>query len=288
MKKVLMIIVLSILVAGCSPKTISWQDVQGKYEEVYAATILKAADCESFSAEEMKHLVDAITGKIENLSSGVRSEDEENLASLYGDAVMLEQLATRSNSLQSRSLGEFAAGVEELIRAAYEKDSAFDAAKTELLAKAEEILNWSAEDWDLVEIRKKISWQEVREDYLAMEEEIIENLPDGKKLGETDLEEYKNIILNNYELILDGVNDKNRENADVIYEAAIALREYTADLEGETAEKVHRFASQASEYVMASYGEKIDDPEYDFPALAKDAEKWTLSVWNELIKLLNL
>lgn len=288
MKKVLMIIILSILLTGCKEKTIDWQDAQGKYEEVYAAVTLKMADCESFPAEEMSRLVDAIAEKVGNLSPGVKTDVEEGLTSLYGDAVMLEQLSSRSNSLQSRSLGEFATGVQELIRAAYEKDSSFDTAKAELLAKAEEIDGWSGEDWDLVAIRKKISWSAVEDDYRAMEEEIIENLPDKDELGETDLEEYKNIILSNYELIIDGVNEKNRENADAIYEAAVALRECTADLDGEIAEKVCRFASQACEYVMASYGEKVEDPEYDFPALAKDAEKWTLSVWNELIKLLNL
>lgn len=288
MRKVLMIIILSILLTGCKEKTIDWQDAQGKYDEVYAAVTLKTADCESFPAEEMSQLVDTIAEKVGNLSPGVKIDDEEGLTSLYSDAVMLEQLSSRSNSLQSKSLGEFAAGVQELIRAAYEKDSSFDTAKAELLAKAEEIEGWSGEDWDLVAIRKKISWSAVEDDYRAMEEEIIENLPDKDELGETDLEEYKNIILSNYELIIDGVNEKNRENADVIYEAAVALREYTADLDGEIAEKVCRFASQACEYVMASYGEKVEDPEYDFPALAKDAEKWTLSVWNELIKLLNL
>ena len=121
-----------------------------------------------------------------------------------------------------------------------------------------------------------------------MEDAVIENLADASKLGETDLEEYKNTILNNYELIADGIDEKNRENADVIYEAAVALREYTLGLEAEAPEKVHRFACQAIEYVKAAYGEKIDDPDYDFPALAKDAQKWTLSLWNELIKLLNL
>ena len=45
---------------------------------------------------------------------------------------------------------------------------------------------------------------------------------------------------------------------------------------------------QAIEYVKTMYGEKIDDPAYNFPKLAGDASKWTLSLWNELIKLLNL
>lgn len=288
MKKVLMIIVLSVLLAGCGEKTISWQDAQVKYEEIYSSIIEKAATYESFSADQLSILFNTVAEKIEGLSSGVKADDEEGLISLYSDAVMLEQLSSRSNSLQSRSLSEFAAKAQELIKAAYDKDSSFDAAKSELLAIAQEIQNWTAEDWNLVEIRKKISWAAVEEAYQAMEEEVIENLPDGSTLGETDLEEFKNTILNNYELILDGVNDSNRENADVIYEAAIALREYTADLEGETAEKVFRFASQACEFVKASYGEEIDDPDYDFPALAKDAEKWTLSVWNELVKLLNM
>ncbi|MBQ1691865.1 MAG: hypothetical protein II017_03565, partial [Erysipelotrichaceae bacterium] len=81
---------------------------------------------------------------------------------------------------------------------------------------------------------------------------------------------------------------ENRKKADVIYEAAVSLLHYTEGLEGEAAEKVYEFAKQAIEYVKTMYGEKIDDPAYNFPKLAGDASKWTLSLWNELIKLLNL
>ena len=288
MKKVLMIIIISILLSGCGKKTVSWDDARDKYEKEYAATIERAAAYETYSAGELYHLTGMIIDRIEEITPGVTAENEEGLLSLYSDAVILEQLSSRSNSLQSRKLSEFAAGVQELIGLAYEKNSAFNTAKSELLVKAEEIRNWNEEDWELAAIRKKIRWPEVEEYYLAMEDEVIMNLSDADELGETDLEEYKKTILNNYELIADGVDEKNRENADVIYEAAVALREYTADLEGESAEKVCRFAFQAIEYVKASYGEKIDDPDYDFPILAKDAEKWTLSLWNELIKLLNL
>jgi len=145
-----------------------------------------------------------------------------------------------------------------------------------------------ARNWALVEKKKKIKWSEVESFYQTMEEETIAKLPYSDEISEIELEEFKNTILNNYELIKDGVLDENRKNADVIYEAAVSLLHYTEGLEGEAAEKVYEFAKQAIEYVKMMYGEKIDDPAYNFPKLAGDASKWTLSLWNELIKLLNL
>ena len=59
-------------------------------------------------------------------------------------------------------------------------------------------------------------------------------------------------------------------------------------LDSEDAVKVYDLGEQAIEYVKSCYGEPITLPDYRFEQIAAGAEKWTLSLWNELIKLLNL
>jgi PBP1b-binding outer membrane lipoprotein LpoB len=288
MKKILMIMSLFLLLSACGAKTASWDDVKEKYTEAYQAAVNDAAGYEEYSAAQFQSLIDQIFTGVGELNSGVKADAEEDILSLYKNAALLEQLSQRSNSVQSRTLGEFADAITKLIQAAYEKSSDFDALKSQILAKAEEITGWSDEDWKLAAFKKKISWAQVVEAYETLEEETISNLPRADKISELELEEFKNTIINNYELIQDGVNEDNRENADVIYEAAVSLREYTQDLQGETAEKVLRFANQTIDYVRQAYGEKVEDPDYDFLKTAEEARKWTLSVWNELIKLINL
>ena len=287
MKKVLILILLFLL-SACGSKNISWEDVSSQYDEAYAQTVSKAAETEEFRENDFLDLITEIREELEALPEAITEEDEENALALYKDAILLEQMGSQSNSLQSAQLGAFGEKVQSLIELAFNKDSSFKEFKTQILNECDEILAWSDDDWRLVEKWKKILWAEVEEDYDAMEERLDGELPDGDKLSEYDLEQYKDIILNQYPNLEDGVNESTRQHADAMYEAAYSLSFYTKDLEGEDAEKVYQFSSQAMEYVRAAYGEKIDDPDYRFPDLAKDAEKWTLSLWNELIKLLNM
>ena len=222
------------------------------------------------------------------IKEGVKEEDEEALHSLYKSNILLQSLSAQSNSLESSKINTLTMAIESLIKAAYERSDDFKNLKQDVENQIAEIQAWNDDNWALVEKKKKIKWSEVESFYQTMEEETIAKLPYSDEISEIELEEFKNTILNNYELIKDGVLDENRKNADVIYEAAVSLLHYTEGLEGEAAEKVYEFAKQAIEYVKTMYGEKIDDPAYNFPKLAGDASKWTLSLWNELIKLLNL
>lgn len=288
MKKILILMSLLLALSGCLSKKIAWEDVSARYDEIYNEAISEAAAYDSYSISDFKNLFAAVSEKVAAIKEGVKEEDEEALHSLYKSNILLQSLSAQSNSLESSKINTLTMAIESLIKAAYERSDDFKNLKQDVENQIAEIQAWSDDNWALVEKKKKIKWSEVESFYQTMEEETIAKLPYSDEISEIELEEFKNTILNNYELIKDGVLDENRKNADVIYEAAVSLLHYTEGLEGEAAEKVHEFAKQAIEYVKTMYGEKIDDPAYNFPKLAGDASKWTLSLWNELIKLLNL
>ena len=126
MKKILMIMSLFLLLSAGGAKTASWDDVKEKYTEAYQTAVSDAAGYEEYSAAQFQSLIDQIFTGVSELSSGVKADAEESILSLYKNAALLEQLSQRSNSVQSRTLGEFAASITELIEAAYEKSSDFD------------------------------------------------------------------------------------------------------------------------------------------------------------------
>ena len=71
-----------------------------------------------------------------------------------------------------------------------------------------------------------------------------------------------------------------------MYTSAVALKEYTEDVEGDAAKTINTFANQTIEYVKECFGEKSADPEYDFPKQIEIATKWTLSTLNELTMMM--
>ena len=287
MKKIFSLLLIIGLLTGCGAKNIAWSDAQSKYDEAYKQMIETAAAYDSYSIDEFKQLTDSVIAKAAEVESGVKEEDEEGLLSLYKDAILLQQLSGESNSIEANSLNLLCEDIQDLIKAAYDKEK-LDDRKNAISQKAAEIQAWSDDNWALVEKKKKISWSQVASHYETLEADTIAALPYASQLSETDLEGYKNTILSNDPLIKEGVLEENQANADAVYEAGIALKYYMEDLEGEDAKKVYDLGYQAMEYVKSCYGEAIEVPDYRFEELAASAEKWTLSLWNELIKLLNL
>lgn len=287
MKKFLTLLLVIGILSGCGAKTISWEDAQARYEQAYDQMVETAAAYDSYSIEEFKTLTSNVINKAAEVTSGVKEEDEEGLLSLYKDAILLQQLSGQSNSIEANSLNLLCEDVQALIKAAYEKEKLEDL-KDAVAKKAAEIEGWSDTNWALVEKKKKLTWSEVASHYEELKTATIDSLPYASELTETDLEGYKNTILNNYPLIKDGVLEENQTNADAVYEAGLALQYYMEGLDSEDAVKVYDLGEQAIEYVKSCYGEPITLSDYRFEQIAAGAEKWTLSLWNELIKLLNL
>ncbi|MBQ6333724.1 MAG: hypothetical protein IJI46_01460 [Erysipelotrichaceae bacterium] len=284
MKKVLILIAVLLLTA-CSAKNISWQDVQADYDSLSKEAIAAAEENADFLTADYQALLNDILSGVNNLEAGVKQEEQDTARSLYANAAKLEALVASFNNEEASRLNDLAGKLKELVKAAYEKSSDFKDAKNSLISLTQEILE---DDLSGVQKKKKILWAEVKDEYEQLVQTTIENLPAPKEVSEAQLELYKNVILSNYEDLSNGVNQDNKEAADMIYEAATALHEYTYRLNSVEADKVNRFAIGACQYVEECYGEKIDDPDYDFLTTVTEARKWTLSLWNELVKLLNM
>ena len=137
--------------------------------------------------------------------------------------------------------------------------------------------------WRPIEIRPLIKWEEVKDAYDALSEEVLNNLTKKKEVTEEQLVTLKNYITDNYAKIKDGVTQENEEYAKGLYSAALQLQEYTNKMKGDAAAKVNQFATHALEFIMNAYGEPIEDETYDFLNEVDSATKWTLSLWNEIV-----
>jgi hypothetical protein len=287
MKKIL-ILLLALFLSACGAKTPAWEEVKDSFLVLESQAAETAATNEDFLTADYRSLLKTISEGTENLRSGVKEEDGENAKTLYLNASLLEELVSSCEGPQAETLAQLGKDLKQLIIAAYDKSSDFDQLKASLSSSLKEIGEQDDTSFSSVEKKKKILWAQVKEEYEDLAARTIEELPWPSEVTEMQLEGYKNTILNNCELIRRGVHEDNRINADVIYEAATALHEYTYRMNSVEADKVNRFAIQACQYVEECYGEKIDDPDYDFDSAAGQAAKWTLSLWNELVKLLNM
>ena len=280
MKKIL-VLFLVVLLAGCSAKTLKWEDVKESYAEMenVSATVAKP---EAYLKSDYLKIFDQIKEELNSLTKGIEKDGEDNVRTLYQNAVDLEWILSEKDNDGSNTLKDLCYGLKKIVEAAYEKSDDFDTLKNSLQEQVDAIRDWNDEQWAQVEIRATLKWADVESDYEAMEEAAKEELKKPAEVTEYDLEELKDIILNNYEALTEGVTETNRSKADQIYKAAVILYEYTKELQEDSGMKVASFASQAKEYVKEAYGVKPSDPEYNFQAAATAAKKYSLSLWNEI------
>ena len=284
MKKIL-VLLLCVLLAGCGSSTLAWDDVKEKYSAYDSEAMKLAEEYTTFLKGDYLKIIYAVQNGIDDLTSGIKKDEEVTAEELYQNAAVLEYLTSNNNSIYADKLAKLAVRIKDLVEAAYSKASDFAAIKDEITAEIEEVNSWDDEQWQQVEKHRLIPWSEVAEEYEAMEENISDDLKPAKEISENDLEVYKETIDNNYTAIQNGVTELNKKNADAMYEAGLILQYYLEDLKGDSPEKAYRLAVSACDYVKQCYGEAASS-EYNFLTEVKSAEKWTLSVWNEITTLL--
>ncbi|MBR5341438.1 MAG: hypothetical protein IK151_05885 [Erysipelotrichaceae bacterium] len=284
MKKIL-VLLLCVLLAGCGSSTLAWDDVKEKYSAYDSEAMKLAEEYTTFLKGDYLKIIYAVQNGIDTLTAGIKKDEEVTAEELYQNAAVLEYLTSSNNSIYADKLAKLAVRIKDLVEAAYSKASDFAAIKDEITAEIEEVNSWNDEQWQQVEKHRLIPWSEVVEEYEAMEENISDDLKSAKEISENDLEVYKETIDNNYTAIQNGVTELNKKNADAMYEAGLILQYYLEDLKGDSPEKAYRLAASACDYVKQCYGEAASS-EYNFLTEVKSAEKWTLSVWNEITTLL--
>lgn len=284
MKRFLVVLCVLILCA-CSGKAVSWEDVKASYEEI-GSTVSDPLNSETFLKQDYEKTLSSLEEGIGSLAFGIRKDETQVAEDLYRNAVELEKAASFTDSEYSLKLRDVADKTKKLIAAAYDKTSDYEVLKYELGLDLDEISNWEEENWLQVVKKKRLSWSEVEDDFLTLEEETLDELISPRKVSEADLELYKDTILNHYEEIANGVSEDTLQATKDMYASAVALREYTEDLKGNAGPKVFAFAVQTIEYIQEKMGMKIDDPDYDYPSQIESAKKWTLSTLNELTMMM--
>ncbi|MBO7676027.1 MAG: hypothetical protein J6S49_00705, partial [Erysipelotrichaceae bacterium] len=253
MKKLLLII-LCITLCACSKAPV-WEDVAEKFKEVELAAVNPAETAEVFLASDYKKIINTLKSDIDSLEK----IDEETMLRIYENAAVLENAVSQYQNEQAAQIKALSAKIKQLVRSYYEKGSDQAALKEELDQQFETVLNYSEDEWIAIEKRKLISWAEVESEYEALKEDAIANMTYRKDVTEIELEELNGIIVENYELIKDGINDANKEKADEMYKAAVILKVYTENLKNDNCQKVAAFADDAITYILKLYGAEVSD-----------------------------
>ena len=275
-----------VLLWACSSKTIKWQDVESRYSEIETNCQSYMADAKTITRQDYQVLLKSITDNIENFEAGINKDNETIADTLYESACKLLKLSSYSNSIFANNLQKLSQNVKDLVIAAYDKNDSFSQLKTQIADQLNEIESWQDKDWSTVEKYPSISWQEVETVYEQLKQDIYNELTARKNVDETELENIKYAILNNYEKIINGVNENNQQAAYDIYTAAYKLQAYTQDIDVDSAVKVNTFAIHAMEFVEKAYGKQIDDSGYDFLNEIESVKKWPLSLFSELTALM--
>ncbi|MBR4420915.1 MAG: hypothetical protein IKS69_00095 [Erysipelotrichaceae bacterium] len=281
MKKI-MIIILTIVLCACS-SALKWDDVQDRYAQLSESVENIAQDAKEFTKKDYEGLLDELSEDVQAIQTGISKDDTAAADALYETAVKLEKIAALFSNDSSAQLTLLSQAVKDLVVAAYNKSDGFEDLRNDVTDKIAAIRSWGDDMWRPIEIRPLIKWEEVKDAYDALSEEVLNNLTKKKEVTEEQLVTLKNYITDNYAKIKDGVTQENEEYAKGLYSAALQLQEYTNKMKGDAAAKVNQFATHALEFIMNAYGEPIEDETYDFLNEVDSATKWTLSLWNEIV-----
>ena len=281
MKKI-MIIILTIVLCACS-SALKWDDVQDRYAQLSESVENIAQDATEFTKKDYEGLLDELSEDVQAIQTGISKDDTAAADALYETAVKLEKVAALFSNDSSAQLTLLSQAVKDLVVAAYNKSDGFEDLRNDVTDKITTIRSWGDDMWRPIEIRPLIKWEEVKDAYDALSEEVLNNLTKKKEVTEEQLVTLKNYITDNYAKIKDGVTQENEEYAKGLYSAALQLQEYTNKMKGDAAAKVNQFATHALEFIMNAYGEPIEDETYDFLNEVDSATKWTLSLWNEIV-----
>lgn len=292
MKKVVLIAIsILILLTGCAKK-IKWEDVENTYKEAEKEVKNITDTIEVISKDDYKGLLTELNDYIGEAKFSQDQDNQDLLKRTYKVAEYIELFASLFEGSSSEKLLALAHDVKKLVKSVYggEKDD-FNSLKEEIQLNINEISSWADDQWSTVEKKAKLLWGDVEEQFDQVEEDAEESMIAFNKLAEYDLEELKHTIIDNYQLIKDGVTEDTNEIAKQMYSAALQLKEYTRKIYSDDADKVYEFAKHTISYIQEAYGKVLEDEDklkQSFEVDVDNATKWTQSTWNEITKELKL
>lgn len=284
MKKLLIILLSISLLAGCSPSK-TWEDVVNVYSQVENEVKSVAENVKIITKEDYETILKEITTNIDSLQFSLKDENEDLLKKLYRGAIYIEMFSSIFKGNCAQQLLALSKDIITLVKLPYDGDSnTFDAIKNSIKTKIDEIKNWTKEDWRSVEQLQSVIWDDdIAQAFQTLEENAKDDLTAYNELTEHELDELKHSIIDNYDLIKNGIDTENDEIARQMYTAASKLEAYTKRIYSEEADNVYYFAKHIKSFIKQCYGKVLEEDEifdvnYDEEVAA--ARKWTQSTWN--------
>ena len=292
MKKAIISLFSTLLIlTGCGNK-VSWQDVQETYINASEEVKDIAENIEEITEADYQALLVELKDYVGDAEYSQDQDNQDLLKRTYKVAQYFESFASLFDGNCAQQLLSLSGAVKKLCVAVYDgKKDEFNEIKQNILEQIDEIQTWAKDQWETVEKKARLSWDSVVEQIETVEQNAKDSLTSLSKLAEAELDQYKHTIIDNYELIKDGITEETNDIAKQMYEAAIKLEAYTKKISNEESEKVKEFAKHAQSFIKQCYGKALDEEEalvQDFADDVASAKKWTQSTWNEITKDLKL
>lgn len=291
MKKVILVIMCVFLLTGCQKK-LTWQDVEDSYKQVEQEVKNNVDQKDIILKEDYQELIDELDSCITNVEFSQKEENQNILRNAYKTSQYIGLLASLFDGNCAQQLITLSLDGKALSKSIYEnnKDD-FNNLKDKVLSEINEITNWNDEQWRTVEKKAKILWNNVETKFDEIAQEAKDNITEYGEVAENELDTLKHTIIDNYDLVKDGITEDTNQISQDMYIAAIKLEQYTRRIYGEASDIVWNFAKDTQSFIKECYGKVLDEnEEYKdiYTSEIEDAKTWTQSIWNEITTNLKL
>ena len=133
------------------------------------------------------------------------------------------------------------------------------------------------------------SWDEVSDDYNAIELEAREEVRNNDNIKADDVRSLANTIQTKYITVRNGITSDNEEDAKELYRASIKLQEIAKKDGVRVNHEVTQLAENGEAMVKQLYGkaeENFDDLKEDFENGLESIKDYTLDKWQDFMDLL--
>lgn len=291
MKKILLTILTALLLLSGCQKKVDWTEVESIYKEAEQEA-KSSINTDTVVKEDYQELLTELEGYIENVEYSQNQENQDVLRKVYKVAEYIELFASLFNGNCAQQLLALAKDSKILVKSVYSGDKQdFANLKSTVENEISNIENWADEQWDTISKKVKVKWEDVAQEFEEIETEAKESIEEYGGVVEKSLEDLKHTIVDNYELIKDGITEDTHEIAKQMYAAATQLEVYTKKIYSDEADKVYYFAKDCKLFIKEKYGKILDETEEfknDFATEIEAAKKWTQSTWNVITTQLKL
>lgn len=283
MRRILLITLTALLLLSGCEKKIEWAEIESTYIEAENEA-KDNINTETVVKEDYEGLLTELGDYIEDAEFSQNQDNQDLLKRAYRVAEYIELFASLFKGNCAQQLLTLAVDSKNLVKSVYSGDEQdFNNIKSKIQNEIQEISSWADEEWNSVSKKIKVNWEDVAAKIEEIDAEARENVESYGEVLETTLDDLKHTIVDNYDLIKDGVTEDTNEIAQKMYSAAVQLEVYTKRIYSDEADKVYYFAKDCELFIKEKYGKVLDETEEfknDFTEEIEAAKKWTQSTWN--------